>query len=441
MLNLQERFELFRSLIRSGWPKREAINSFNRKEYKKPLTVWNSVNGTKQNAFARTVRALSAISDDRNRVRGMARIIVNSMPKVTVSHDNPNSNVSYSRGKVGWKNHKKRTTIKFSRFVSRHCKLKFSDEDLERMQLLFQYEIDYKLVVVEGVEATKIYADIPELHSDYEIPGLSSCMTGSDSKYVEVHFNLNPSNLKLALLYNGNRLMARGKIWKNDDDTWFIDRVYVRKGIPGLTEHAASQCIISQFEHSDKFVSYYKVTIKLPTDEYMPYLDNADSYDRIGDKIYLSTGGDFVADTTDGSDKSQQYTCDECGESCNEDDCTTVEGNSLCQGCYDNYTENHTEIDGEWYSNDNVCWDEINDENILVDDSVELFDGRRTCSDGTSELSRHYYDRHSYALDDDTIKTWDGLTILESDSIEHNGETYHKDEELPAEVEESLVTV
>ena len=87
-MDLKDRVFLWKNLIKDGYSKTEALNQIKETVTKKYLTTWGPKHiGNRQNAFARIVKALSVNENDRNKVRGMARLIVRSQPKLTVSHD------------------------------------------------------------------------------------------------------------------------------------------------------------------------------------------------------------------------------------------------------------------------------------------------------------------------------------------------------------------
>lgn len=379
----------------------------------------------KQKLHARVTRALSFLYGECLKCRCLATIICRLLPKLAVSHDNPNSNVSYSRNGESYKNHKRRVSIRFSRFLSRYYSGKFTDQELEKLQMAYEYEFPYTKKVLEGEEALAIYRESKS--EDFK-----SCMTGDNSSLLEDHFLHNTEKLKLVVLYIGNKVVARAKLWTNDDGTLFLDRVYVRKGIPNLTEDSATTVISQDYS----LVDYYDITLHSPPGK-MPYLDYPDKFDRIGDKIRLHEDGEYEASDADGLDESSCCTCDECNEYCN--DTEELDGQDLCESCAESFRENHTKIDGTWYHDDDVMYDEIDDCSIRGCDAILLHDGRYTHEDNAVQLDRAYYTRNSWAYEDDVVYTHDGSTILDSDSIKHLGKIYHEDEELPEPSEECEV--
>ena len=396
-------------------------DSFRIHSYKKVCTQHLE----KQKLHARVTRALSFLYGESLKCRCLATIICRLLPKLAVSHDNPNSNVSYSRNGESYKNHKRRVSIKFCRLLSRYYPGKFTDKELEKLQMAYEYECPYVRKVLEGEEALAIYRNCAS--EDFK-----SCMTGSNSSLLEDHFLCNTEKLKLVVLYIGNKVVARAKLWTNDDGTLFLDRVYVRRCIPNLTEDSATTVISQGYS----LVDYYDITIYSPPGS-MPYLDYPDKFDRIGDKIRLHKDGDFEASSADGLDESTCCTCDACDESCSETE--ELDGQDLCESCAESFRVNHTEINGTWYNDDDVVYDEIDDCSIRSCDAIILHDGRYTHEDNAVELDRSYYTRNSWAYEDDVIETHDGRTILESDYVEHLGKIYHEDEELPEEVTEDEV--
>lgn len=383
----------------------------------------------KQRLHARVTRALSFLYGNTLKSRCVATVICGLMPKMAVSHDNPNSNVSYSRNGVSYKNHKKRTTLKFSRFLARYYPNKFTDQELEKLQMAYEYETPYIKKVLEGEEALAIYKNATS--EDF-----TSCMTGSKSYLLEDHFLQNTEKLKLVVLYLGNKIVARAKLWTNDDGTLFLDSVYVRKGIPNLTEDHATSIISKDYE----LVDYYDITLYSPPGT-MPYMDSPDHFDRRGNYVRFHKLGEYEACSSDGIDESSCCRCAKCDEAV--EDTTEYDGEDLCESCAEYFCEEHTEIDGRWYSNDDIIYDDEDSEWILLEDSVQIYGtGSHTKKSNCTELDTPYYPRNSYALDSDTIETHDGYTILEEESVEHLGKIYHESDELPEEVvDETLQTV
>ncbi len=387
----------------------------------------------KQRLHARVARALSFLYGNTLKSRCVATVICGLLPKLAVSHDNPNSNVSYSRNGESYKNHKRRVSIKFSRFLSRYYPDKFTDQELEKLQMAYEYECPYTKKVLEGEEALDIYKNATS--EDF-----TSCMTGRKSYLLENHFLHNTDKLKLVVLCLGNKIVARAKLWTNDDGTLFLDRAYVRTGIPNLTEDYATSIISKDYE----LVDYYDITLYSPPGT-MPYMDYPDRFDRhiimglstkCGNYVRFHKDGEYEACSSDGIDESCCCRCDRCNEAVKNTE--EYNGQDLCEGCANIFFDNHTEIDGTWYSNDDVIYDNVDSEWILLEDSVQIYGtGSHTKKSNCTELDTPYYPRNCWALDESIIETHDWYIILEEDSVEHLGKIYHESDELPEEPEET----
>ncbi len=156
--------------------------------------------------------------------------------------------------------------------------------------------------------------------------------------------------------------------------------------------------------------------------------------------------------------------CDRCGDRMDDDDAYYSEyhGETRCSCCAERwvyaYVGKHDQdyvnkdccirVDGDWYVNDcdllrkhdiyqcDECGDyyDLNELHSVEDGLV-----CERCSDRYYvTLDYGVYPNADYPLvrENETTTTHDGRIILESDSVEHNGLTYHEDDELPEEDEE-----
>ena len=249
--------------------------------------------------------------------------------------------------------------------------------------------------------------------------GPRSCMSNrfdircADGKTRHPYEVYDPSlGWSMAVRVEGDEVLGRCLIWSDPDDSDNCGFVRSYKRERDSSSHSGADEAIEAYLKSMGFKKWSGWPDETPLMQYeterggylMPYIDGGNQQVERGDGGYLfvaENGGEFDASSTAGVINQHNCTCEDCGESFDEDDgywTGTNEDNHVCQSCCDeNYTyaysrrgnqyyinnDNVIEADGEWY-----------DDRYLSDNNiVQLHDGEFAHSDNAVyvESADEYY--------------------------------------------------
>ena len=194
--------------------------------------------------------------------------------------------------------------------------------------------------ILTGAEITEAYENCI---------GAESCMTGSDSRYVEI-YALNPDKVGL-LVYQRRR--ARALLWRCDDGAQVIDRVYPAEFKEFFRRYARDHdmpyrvsCYCADSDESVELSDGSAHFVTLKHQHVFPYLDTFRYGGVNNGKVNLSnefTGDCTVFDSTGGDVGNDAAVCENCGQRVNSDDvCFDDDGYGYCLECWrDRYTYCH----------------------------------------------------------------------------------------------------
>ena len=227
-----------------------------------------------------------------------------------------------------------RTTL--GRYLNRHHYKILYDKGIRNNDLeIFVGEVIADLTKTE--ESLKLLRgeEIEEAYRN-EIGG-HSCMTGNQAAYIKLYAD-NPDRIELLIL---NDLSARALIWKADDNTRLMDRIYPNSGqhislyIKWARENnvliRTTQGLIyddTYFVHpqtSEYITEKYFITLNPSSNNMYPYMDTF-KYGRKNEdenKVILSNiHGDHtvVLTRTNGGWDEDMCCCEGCGENIHEND-------------------------------------------------------------------------------------------------------------------------
>lgn len=191
--------------------------------------------------------------------------------------------------------------------------------------------------------------------------------------------------------------------------------------------------------HEGVLLAYHETS-----DEFLaPYIDGdlrrveVDTYN--GSKVLrLDEHGEYECDNTDGTPAGgSRCTCDECGDSCDEDDMTwagPVDEEYICQYCADNhYTWAYSRRGNQrLIRNNNVVWvdsqDAHYDEDYLDDNNIVcLHNGEYEHTDNVVYINSQ--DAYYHMEDDDIVEDHAGEWQLRSDCVQLGNGEWALDEE------------
>lgn len=399
-----------------------------------------------QHAIGR-IRAAVAIafpSFDHATAGAISRQVAKRARFVRCSEDSPNDNLSFSRPGISSTNHKRRTSVKFSRYVRRQCadlirgKLSVTDATVEKMQNAFRLVPvcnGLDLSIISGRAAFEFYRD-----NDVSWSTGTSCMSGDDADKVEHYFRANSATIRLVVGHKNGSPAIKAKLFANKDGSHFLDRVYYLTGDfesePQSREFVAAWIVSQGLTISPDYNFRANHEIGNP----IPYCDRADRFDRVDDcMVRFHPSGEFCAGNVNGEDESaaddDRSTCCDCGERIDDDDCQSHDGESYCQSCFDSRFTYCDETDCSELQDD-VTIDDVDDRSILSSSAVQLLDGRWTHDDNANKLDTEFYSRNRYGLNDETVKTHNDEWILSEDSHEWTDGTVHHVDEVEPEPED-----
>lgn len=262
---------------------------------------------------------------------------------LSYSQDDP-LKVSYAQNPQHIYDNNKRVKTTMQRYIRRQLgvtTLQIPDDKLDKLcrPLFASRKIDTtQFQLLSGDDITEAYS---------RSVGASSCMTGRDSKYVEI-YALNPDKVSL-VVYDK---MARALLWTCDDNIKVLDRIYPNDGVhiniiqewaksQGIVYRMGNSCPHGEVELSDN--QEHCVTVKY--NEYFPYMDTfryADINENDQTAILYNSRksrkrGNTLLDNTNGGPLAGGFICESCGDRVSEDDmrCPEYGDGIYCENCFD----------------------------------------------------------------------------------------------------------
>lgn len=332
----------------------------------------------------------------------------------------------------------------------------FSEKQFDNFNTKYRQE-SYKnsnfeqIKEVKGEDIRKYY-----LGSNYESPSGDlghSCMRYSNCQEFLDIYVLNTDIVHMAVILNEeDKLLARCIVWF-DGDNYYHDRVYAVNGHrhDELLSYFLSKEIKSVYYGSVEYLTLdiYKLQdkgLKARFDfAYYPYMDSMKHLSYSKELISNERDGEYCLEQTNGliedEPEDDSTLCDACENSCDSENTNYIElrdseyrHQTLCNNCAV-YSEYHGEPIGAseaYYLRDRHTYvllsdtveDEITDQRILVDDSVNLFDhtityyGNDIVSLGTEKDSITY--AHLEYHSDKIIQYQDMYFLTTDCSVDHN---------------------
>jgi hypothetical protein len=271
----------------------------------------------------------------------------------------------------------------------------------------------------------------------YDSDDVQSCMRGESAVRVYAH---EKSVLRLAYVTSGDDKVIARCIVRDDDKKGWI-RVY-----PDPNGCAEGRFLMDYLKSNDypnrtNLNDVLLRHIDTSSGIVCPYIDSGENGDQSvsvesrDGKMYLVVGGgEFSATETDGYVNSHQCTCDNCGDSVDEDDLTYIEHDerSVCDHCrghnytyaygrrYEDYfpEDECIEVNGAWYWVDTIHHHDIYEceydgEYYHIDDLVHTPNGMYHV-DRVTRVD-HFTDCE-YVYEDKAHTLSDGTTCHEDDA-------------------------
>jgi hypothetical protein len=190
-----------------------------------------------------------------------------------------------------------RNSIKIGKFVNKVFRGTLTNYDVEEFvnQFKSKQEVDPEVEVVSGDKIAYWY-DIKNYNPGYGGTLRNSCMASVPSGYFDI-YTKNTEVCRLAILKNGDKLIARALVWKVESDSsiqYYMDRIYYTKDHYRniLKDYAKEQGwgIYDSFEvidFSGKLISSkMKVKVNNVKYEQFPYMDTFRRYDYTKGYLY-----------------------------------------------------------------------------------------------------------------------------------------------------------
>ena len=259
-----------------------------------------------------------------------------------------------------------------------------SDLEIEKKVKIWQsYYIEPDVEVMDDVE--EVY-NLPHSPSGTI---RTSCMRSKGKYYSYLKRDLEES-LKVAVIKEGDELVARALLWYDVEDSEcnqynVLDRIYYSKEkyLEVLKKWASNNNFYHKLEQTytncEEFVAptgeIVELNLKIPhyvdVNEYYPFLDTF----RWSDGEYLYNNNDdgcyqYEFSSTSGDIEGvEQYTCDCCGRDCSSDELRYIEATSedVCEDCLVEYYR-WVESEGAYYPEGDVVYDDFLDEYLLTED-------------------------------------------------------------------------
>ena len=341
----------------------------------------------------------------------------------------------------------------------------FKDSDFESFTNAYKAKFsgeDYTFILLPNIDIPSVY-DMDRGEGDGSLNG--SCMN-NDTEYLDIYKRCNKLQI-LILKDREDQLCGRALIWKINDSTTLMDRVYVSKDF--MYDSFISYAKNAGYWHKKDYRSYDNkrtfimpcgnesentFTINTDTDfGRYPYIDTFQyggdgwiSNNDTGEYTYSNTdgardGGDDEEDNHDdeiyiehgqGRYRGEWYHIDDCV--CVDDDWYHEDDDNICKINGRHYRKddsNICEINGDYYLEydctycerdscyylaDDCVYCEDDEDNVLRDEAVEI-DGQwyHEDSDKVTKIDGTYY-----TVDSDEIEFKDGEYVLINTEVENN---------------------
>ena len=221
-----------------------------------------------------------------------------------------------------------RNSIKIGKFVNKVFRGTLTNYDVEEFvnQFKSKQEVDPEVELVSGDKIAYWY-DIKNYNPGYGGSLRNSCMATVPPGYFDI-YTKNPEVCRLAILKNGDKLIARALVWKVESDDkypdlpkdvkYYMDRIYYTKDHYRniLKDYAKEQGwgIYDSFEVIDfngKLISpTMRVKIKNIKYNQFPYMDTFRRYDYVKGYLYndasSSKRGDLLWSTQGEARRNQR---------------------------------------------------------------------------------------------------------------------------------------
>jgi len=300
----------------------------------------------------------------------------------------------------------------------------------------------------------KAHDDVQGWLDVYGSEHVSSCMQNESAIRVYAH---ELSTLRLAYVQAGDRIVARCIVRDGIDQGWL--RVYPDPNGSAEGRYLLDNLKANGYENRTNLDGVLLQYITTSNGSIVcPYLDSGDNgYQSVGTtnvdgKTYLRVGdGDYNATQTNGYCEDNSCQCDNCSETCSEDDLSYIEhdGNHVCEYCRDQlytyaYGRRHEDyfpedecirVGDDWYWKDTLdCHDiyqcERDGDYYHMDDLVQTVDGL-------------YHNDYVVCVDhpDTNGDDWvyqDKVHILSDDTTCHEDQAAEYQAEIDAEMEEAI---
>ena len=300
----------------------------------------------------------------------------------------------------------------------------------------------------------KAHDDVQGWLDVYGSEHVHSCMQNERAIRVYAH---ELSTLRLAYVQAGDRIVARCIVRDGDEQGWL--RVYPDPNGSAEGRYLLDNLKANGYENRTNLDGVLLQYITTSNGSIVcPYIDSGDNgYQSVGTtnvdgKTYLRVGdGDYNATQTNGYCEDNSCSCDNCSESCSEDDLSYIEhdGNHVCEYCRDQlYTYAYGRRHEEYFPEDECVrvgdeyyWKETLDHHDIyicerdgeyyhMDDLVQTVDGL-------------YHNDYVVCVDHPDINgdDWvyqDKVHILSDDTTCHEDQAAEYQAEIDAEMEEAI---
>jgi hypothetical protein len=318
-------------------------------------------------------------------------------------------------------NFKKRYHTSVGKLIRRLFKDKYSDRDITSFSEAYASLITvanplYDFQIMEGEQVKWAYHE-DNYHTFSNTLG-SSCMRYDRCQSYFKMYTKDPSKVKIGVLLKGGKVAARAILW-NLGDYWAYDRIYSTRT---ETENLLKSTLeTAGYRRIWQAGGHHSLKIDLSDVLRFPYVDTLHCYHPDSQTLsnygeghhfsFRSTSGDYY---NNGTEESNELECICCGDVVDFDDSHYVDrgvhrGERCCQSCHI-YSENMDMT----FTNDDAYVSTYDDDSVLINDSVQLFDGQYAY-DGDSQL-KEYHDGRYFII---SIHPFELI----------NGSFYHPDDE------------
>jgi hypothetical protein len=319
-------------------------------------------------------------------------------------------------------------------FTPKALKL-FKESDFEMFCVRYQSNAD-KLKKTFKIHSAVNIPDVYCSNREQGGGGLNNSCMNNDRSYV--NFYRYVPGLQIIALYNtDDELCGRSLLWKLDDGTFLMDRVYVSTEhyYQLFLEYAEDNNFIRKVNYKsydDKmlftsdngktsFHKAYKIKFDIESGDLYPYIDTF-SY---GEDDFLTNNDEtrytYTYKNTDGSRDGDEdmYECAISGDRLSEDEVTYIDrgeysdqyvadryavrigrnywysdDDAICEvngEYYEIESGEVTMVNDEWHLSDNCVYCEIDECYYLAEDCVELHDGTNCLRSEAYEVCNNYY--------------------------------------------------